>query len=313
MKSKKIAILLLFAIGTNFLNAQDFQSHINDLSILPKHTDYTNFDKALAEKTGPYLQSFISEFITDEKMILLDLHLSNPTEKRSDFFNVNYRSIPVGRYDLNPNVITLLYRGNYDNQGNTNFSLINFKKEGSQFKPIARLSVYVGTSGEFLDFSFNTNKVIVTSADESTYALGVAYEIDDAGNFIEVHRQEFNEATYQDHFKYNGSNVHPSLDTYIAHISSVGILEINNNKVLVANLYDIFKQLEDDTVERLVHYFPNNSTLQTLSIAQIKSAVGSQDSDSNYYDIVAPFDLWLEDKIEKHLLKTYTAVEFDNY
>ncbi len=317
MKTLKIIIFLFATANITNLKAQKtFESFIDGMKNSKKHTGsstldfdsgkyiYPNYDIY----NGPSIESFSFSFGLKE--IPIKAHFMGKVVNTK--FSSTSGDIILEKYDVNPKIVTILIRSNYGGYPE-HLSLVNFKKENGKYIPVADLSAGRGGGGEEESFYFNTikNWVIYNYSNDGGYALGVAYKIDNAGNFIKVHRQEFNELTFQDIFRYKGVYVYPRLETYIYQVSRIGIKESNNDKVLVDNLYNIFRKLDDDTIKRLVNYYGGN--IRSLSIAQIRSAVGAQDSsESMYYDIVAPFDVWLEGKIKEHLLKTYKVVEFDN-
>ncbi len=210
-KIKITSLFLLCIIHQTSSNAQTFESFIDAMETTPKHTSVLEF--AYENYIYPTTNSGNGTGIALNFFPLGGLN-GRPMKFHHEgkIFNGtfhNSKEIILSKYDINPNIKTILLRTDYGYP--ESLSLLNFKKESGKYIPVADLSAARGGGGEHVNFYFNTehNWVISTYADESTYALGIAYEIDDTGNFIEVHRQEFNEATYQGVFEYNGSNVPP--------------------------------------------------------------------------------------------------------
>ncbi len=313
MKILKI-IIFLFAIAniTNIKAQKTFESFIDVMKNSEKHTSSIDFENYIYPNYDIYNGHSIKSFSLGLDGTPIKFYSRGKVANRYFYEN---EDIILKKYDINPNIKTILIRTNLGYP--ERLSLLNLKKENGKYIPVADLSACTMGGGEHQRFYFNNikNWVIYNYSNDIDYALGVAYKIDNAGNFIEVHRQEFNELNFEDIFKYKGYYIYPPLEAYIYQkVSRTAIKKIDNDKVSVYNLHDVFKKLDDNDIKRLIsYYFDRSNKLKTLSIPQIRRAIGARNSsESIHYNIIAPFDAWLKGKIKEYLLRTYNVVEFDS-
>ncbi|WP_152287865.1 hypothetical protein [Flavicella marina] len=194
MKNILVALLLTYSFC---LKAQTpLENFLNNLSELPKHSEYTNFDRELYENfTGFSVKPYSSELSSGNYFYIGYMG----KERSMDIGAIN--DIYLGKYSLTPSIFTILIKYVPEGFVGTTFTLLNIKKEKNTFIQVSELEVaYTGTN-EFVDFYFLNNKIKVLYATESL-GKGITYIINDNGEFIIESSQEFDEANYQGIFSY---------------------------------------------------------------------------------------------------------------